>query len=228
MLAIIAEAIYFNVNNWAEYMGNIQRRYLIIGAISLLGCTSGCMTYSPARRMYTEAFSSIYLTEDRRRMVVFGRYYQYIFDVNPTIVATVSAPYHRFVTAFFEDFSVDKDNLVSGIIRLSLASAAGPENLQQARLNGYIGGTGDLIARVIIRGRRYTANHNLPVKGYNELNQEYLVKVLESTSKAPVSPVKKVAGDILMLGLSPLYLVGIVGFAGMMYVKCISKSACEP
>src|SRR5690606_19135578 len=119
-------------------MDKTRRKIIMFGALAPFGFVGGCKNLSPDsnREVYKENFSSIYVTEDKKTLVVVGDRFHYIFDADPIIVSTLYSSYHPYTSATFSDFQVNEKNEVFGFFGIYLDAHAGDEALRQARKDG--------------------------------------------------------------------------------------------
>jgi hypothetical protein len=214
----------------------IQRnRVKIICGIPLL-LLAGCATPGtggPRPYSYRESVASIYVSQDRKSLVVLGDQYHYIFGVPPRLLEFLSSPLRPHFYPVFEGFFVEENRHISGSLYLTLTlrpADMSPEEKELAaglgmRLppgeSGYeVYGSG----YISLKGDRFRANpmvvrHSAPDK----LNQTYDinigVRITQEQRQAELaqSPINQI-GDglftLLTIPLLPFLLMGVVGRGG--------------
>lgn len=204
-------------------MNPSRRRFMVSGSVGVASLITGCITpklYEADR--YTETVSSILVSEDGNKIVVMTKAYHYIFDAPKVITMTLSAPYHKSVSAEFGTFKVDTFRNTTGEFTLLLDENATEAEQQQAISAGFKHDkTGKIRAEGTLTGVRYDANNISPTHDSQKLNNEYQVFVIaqqsfaEKSAKTLATPVTLTLDGILLIGAIPLFLFTVAVFASV-------------
>jgi hypothetical protein len=194
-----------------------RRQILAIGIASSSMQLSGCVTSRlHETTSYTERIGGVFVSSDRKSIVILGEKYHYIFDAPSQVLAALDPILHPEIRkAEFSSFNVNSNNEIYGSVNLY---ASGKLNKQQEELAlkaGFIfNGSDQAQARVRMQGKRYRAKESeKPV--VQRLNKEYFVTVNEDPSiagaalKVAATPVAIAADGALILGavvLSPIWI----------------------
>jgi hypothetical protein len=179
-----------------------------------VGVLTGCASSTPPERRtirsYTEEVSSILITADDKQIVFLGARYHYIFRAPPELLAVLRSPIHASLVAKFNPFTVFENQRIVGEFSLKLvtnATETQKEELRQACGRDNIW----KLNNIFLEGERFSASHISDAK-LEPLQHSYHVNIDESSGDGywhppKDSPIKKIAGGILLIGLIPLLLV---------------------
>jgi len=218
---------------------NHERRLLILfGAVGITGILTGCVTESLFKDdRYGEELSSVLISEDSKKIVFIGKNYHYIFDAPPILVKTLTASFHKSVSALLSNFHVDGEGNVKGDVTLTLSIKAPDQDKLAAMELGYRKGTilnsGYYCEyRVTLTGIRYKSNGIQPQLVSQKLNRTYNVNVIaeqsagEKAAKALLTPITVAIDGALLIGAIPLVLVGAIAITTVVTVECHDKPNC--
>lgn len=205
-----------------------RRQLLIAGVAGLASSLSGCVTpklFEP--RVYREKVSSVLVSEDNQKLVIFTKDFHYIFDLPAELATVLKGSLHRHVKANIFQFQLDANGHITGNYRLLLSETASEEEKQTAyaigfsRKNAQMDGT--------LSGMRYDANGVQPPATL-QLNQEYEVAIREERSagnkagRALLTPVTVAADGVLVLAAVPL---SILLFTVILIACSTSEHGCK-
>lgn len=197
-------------------MSELQRRKMLgwmgaaaVGAtaMSLEGCVTARL-YEDTR--YAETFSAMYITQDRRQIVILGPRFHYIFDAPFEMPRLVQSELHADLRASFDGFVVASDQTITGTYKLVLNRGKGgyrPEQASQAETLGMRSDSGGQLALSgSLKGRRYAAGQ-APAgdQQATALNRSYTVSIREQPTvggamgRLALTPVTVAADGVLML-----------------------------
>ncbi|WP_448091612.1 hypothetical protein [Pseudomonas lini] len=188
----------------------MQRRSVILAmACAGLGVLTGCASSTPpvrrTIRSYTEEVSSILITADDKQIVFLGARYHYIFSAPPELLSVLRSSIHASLVAEFNPFTVFEDQRIVGEFSLKLVTNAIETQKKEVRDNIF------QLNNIFLEGERFSAS-NISDAKLEPLQHSYHVNINESSGDGywhspEVSPIQKVAGGILLIGLIPLLLV---------------------
>jgi len=200
---------------------NFSRRALLIAAPIAMAPLAGCMTSRLLKdepKQYSEEVTSVMISEDATRLVVFTEKHHYVFDANALVVATLRSTFRPSVRAAFGTLRIDSSGELAVPVELTLPASASDSDKRMAIEKGYSPTSeGGVRAEVLLKGTKYTAGTVTPARSAIALNQTYKVKVLEEPSTAEkagrvlLTPITLAADGVLLIGAVPLVL-----FAGAM------------
>ncbi len=192
-------------------MNNAQRTLALIGAtLTLSIALSGCVTswLYEDHVEYEENISSVLISQDKKKIVVIGRKYHYIFDAPTTLVNTLESPIHNKVQAYFSgDFIVDASDHINGLLELRLDEKATDSERSIARS---IGIKNSNYFRALswsseLAGTRYSAQEFTGDTSFYKLNRPYSVRIKGERSailkamRVPLTPITVGADGVLIL-----------------------------
>jgi hypothetical protein len=173
---------------------------------------------------YTERISSVLISQDEKKLVVVTRNYHYIFPAQPTLVKTLKGSFHPHVSGRFADFRVSPYGVTSGKVTLVVAGAPRDE-LAEAIAAGFRPSTDGATFTTTVIGQRYRAGPiQLPEK--YDLNSTYDISVAseQAGSKAPITPLRVVAGVLVIAGVA---LFALVIFGACAVHGTLGSSSCH-
>lgn len=202
-------------------MKSAKQQLKIAAVIFILSITlSGCITqwlhkdYSE----YIENVSSVLISQDKKKIVVIGKEYHYIFDAPTTLVNTLESPIHNKVKASFSDFAVDSSGYIHGGLGLFLNDEATDSEKTIARSiginNNYRASSLNWSGR--LSGTRYSAQKFTGDTSSYKLNHPYSVRIKVERSaivkamRVPLTPITISADGVLILtfvALAPLAIL---------------------
>lgn len=204
----------------------MNRRQFTMGAagcasalvLTLAGC-AGTPAHSDFRNT-EEKITSVMISPDGKKLVVFGKRFHYVFDNVTSLNAVLSASFRPQLRGSFEGFEVDRYNRIKGTYRLTLAGTLTQEQRGEAIRLGFAP-KADVYEFVgTVDGRRYTPSAVKPTGEQSKLNQEYTLSIREETNYRPPepSPVSQLGNGVLMIFAIPLILIMI--FTGGICTVC--------
>jgi len=190
----------------------LDRREFVSGSLfPFIGLSvAGCMTTTPEWRSYSERITSVLISADEKKLVVFTSDYHYLFEAPPAIVRTLKGAFHPYVTATFGGFRVLADGSMQGSGALQLWKAPA-DRVDEAVAAGFTRtGSGRAELLVNLQGHRYKAGSLKPLPRY-ELNKAYSIEVeaQKSTTHFDATPIKIVAGVPLVVGGVALFPLAV-------------------
>ncbi len=223
-------------------MNKERRLFILSGAVGITGLLTGCdvgvtrylfkdVSHSHS---YKEEVSSVLISEDRKKIVFIGKNYHYIFDAPPIVVKTLTANFHKNVSALLGNFYVDKAGIVKGELTLSLSINAPEQDKLSALEMGY---TKRIIPNagycceyeVNLTGDCYDSNGIQPTLISQKLNKTYVVNVYviteqsfsEKVAKASLTPITVAIDGVLLIGALPLMIPLMI-----MFSNCFDNPHC--
>ncbi|MCX7067514.1 MAG: hypothetical protein NTW85_07470 [Methylococcales bacterium] len=204
-------------------MNKKRRLFILSGAVGITGLLTGCLTKSLFKDdrkddRYEEIVSSVLISEDSKKIVFIGKNHHYIFDAPPIVVKTLTANFHKSVSALLGEFHVDGERIVKGELTLSLSMKAPEQDKLSALEMGYIkGATVDTEHcceyKVNLTGVRYESNGIQPTLVSQKLNKTYNVYVIAESWQSSGEKAAKVAKKVLLtpitVAIDGLLVIGL-------------------
>ncbi|MFI3218923.1 MAG: hypothetical protein QX189_07360 [Methylococcales bacterium] len=205
-------------------MNKARRLFILSGAVGitalLTGCEVGRVTkslFKDVSHSYAEAVSSVLISEDRKTIVFIGKNYHYIFDAPSILVKTLTANFHKNVSALHGGFHVDNEGIVKGGLTLSLNIKAPEQDKLSALEMGYtkriVPNVGYFCEyEVNLTGVRYKSNGIEPTLVSQKLNKTYVFNVIaeqssgEKAAKASLTPITVAIDGVLLIAKIPLMI----------------------
>lgn len=198
---------------------------LFMLSILIVGCISST-TDVWKKPTYNEAISQFLITEKGDKLIFIGEKYHYIF-ANETSLNSVLQWQDRGIlkAAFYNDFSVDANNKVTGQFEiLCFCHGATKEQIQWLENNGFhkLANMNDAFPddgknykkQIQVSGDRYLSN-NLSLIKYDKLNYEYRIQVetdftaLGIAGRIAYTPIAVAEDGVATLLLMPLLAIGL-------------------
>lgn len=155
----------------------------------ILFLLSGCTTQLWKEESYSEQLSGFYLVPESSHLIVRGKEYSYIFDVDEQFSKVLLASSKIEFSPRFTEFKLDQNNNISGDVYFSV-SAIGLTQAEKESL-GQLGFQASkdspLNYNASISGERYELEGDLP---FMSVEGEYFVTV--KTPRSFVSTAKKI------------------------------------
>lgn len=198
-------------------MNATRRTFVLGGATGLVVLMSGCATRAlHENHTYTEAVSSVLITQDKKKIVFIGKEFHYIFDAPPALVNSLELPFHEKISGTLSNFHVNSNGMISGSYSLSLAKDASEKEPTDVLVAGFNSqSSGKLSLQGTIHGTRYVAGSFPSDASYQKLNRTHNITVIaeqssaEKGAKALLTPITVAADGALVLFavvLSPLLI----------------------
>lgn len=198
------------------------RAVVLVLSIFVTGCTFKMFKNYD----YNEKLSSVLISQDKKKIVIIGEQYHYIFDAPTELVNALESSIHSKITAGFNGFKVTKDNVISGVIVLSVRELSDIE-FDIAKDIGFeirtIKPAGKPSERYIdyryvsIKGMRYDAKEfRMPNTNNFKLNKPYVVSIeaerttIEKWLRVPLTPVTVAIDGTVILGAIILWPIAIL------------------
>lgn len=206
----------------------MNRRHFIIGSFSsaVLLTTTGCLTKKyyesyDASLKYDDTVISFLITEDGSKLVVLSEKFHYIFDTNPQLKRILLGSFRPMVTAYFDNFYVTRDNMITGDYTLFLSGEATDEQKKNATDAGFMP-YGNTLHELSghLEGTRYSAEGFPSIAQSYKFNRPYDVRIREEPSAAKVTekilltPIVVLADGVLILAGAALVLLMMGGGGG--------------
>lgn len=196
-------------------MDGVGRRValaLIAGAaFGLAGCATPEAPQPAQPHRYTEAISSVLVSEDGKRLAAIGSSHHYIFEAPEVLVKALRSPVHPQLTATFAAFHLDQRGVLTGDWLLTLAPDASPSSQQAAQAVGLVRGVdGALTASGRLKGTRYTGWTYKLGGPRDKLNKAYEIEITTETSAADravddaATPIRIAADGVQLIYWAPL------------------------
>lgn len=194
--------------------------------VTLLTIQSGCTSTKAllSSTNYVDEFSSFYLSEDGKKIVVFTDNYHYIIDTPKNLVEVLNSSYAKELTPRFDGFVIDNENNIVGNIQLSLKyDDSRREIMDLAMSHGFIRTDIKwLTFRRQFPGKRYLSNGIKPERAHQELSKSYRVLIQSRnkdkqhkqsiTGKIQDTPVS-IAKDVVRIGAAAVVMPVFIGCA---------------
>jgi len=187
---------------------------VIMAAITCLlaGCFSTPKTFKDIE--YSEIVSSILISQDKKKLVVIGKQYHYIFDAPKVIIDTLKSSFHQSITAKFHPFHVDSDGFTTGVFEFISSKKVTGQQLNEMLKLGYKPYSEKSYNKGYIvigelKGIRYMSGNIIIPNKLQNLNNKYKIKVLEQHEKATnalISPITVTPSAVMLIGVMPLAL----------------------
>jgi hypothetical protein len=206
-----------------------RRRLFAIPLLLSISMISGCIQTSSlfANHTYKEHISSILISADKKYFVILTPNWHYVFDAPPGIVESLTAPFHKDISADFSTLVIDEYGnayiyytLIIPELKIQsnknkLIEIGYKEKLvgKKVDMYAYKAKYGDLYLTGKMRGTRYSSNHFVIPAEMILLNRAYEIEVsypqstLEKVEKLPLTPITLAADGVILIGMVPLALV---------------------
>lgn len=193
-----------------------RRQVLAIGVFASAMPLSGCFTSRLNRNTsYNEKINGFFISSDKKIIAIVGAKYHYVFDAPSELLAALDPILHPAINqATFSNFRVDRDNRITGDIKLYTISKLSTQQKELAERAGFNSTNSNMWAGMQLSGTRYLAKESeSPV--VQRLNREYFVAVEEEPSiagktlRVAATPITVAADGAVILGavvLSPIWL----------------------
>jgi len=194
---------------------NPKRRVVVAWSLMQLAVLgSGCSSAPKVtRRTYTEKVSTLLMSHDKKRLVILGERYHYVFDAPPDIVALLASPLKARASARIQPFHVDLDGGTAGRYSLLLPDTLSEDEARQAQAMGFARdpqGAGWQLDNQL-EGRRFIQGNTVRAGRTKEtLSHQYEVSVEaeetrgEKAAQDLASPIAVTADGMLMVYLAVL------------------------
>ncbi|MDF2447238.1 MAG: hypothetical protein K0S46_2474 [Moraxellaceae bacterium] len=231
-----------------------RRAFFLIGMQSALFAASGCASFKEDgptlltpmlyrhKPEYWEHFSSVMITEDRKKIVVFTKDFHYIVDCPAKISSILHSSFKEYYWAKFTEFHVSSLGSVKGTVWFGLLHDAPPEAIEEAVKLGLIkkGDDGAFTeVELALEGTRYKANGisaPTPAQDVKALNRTYAIRISADRSAKELArntlltPITvAVDGSLVLVGASvgASMVVALLPFAGLtMLAICSPGRGC--
>lgn len=223
----LRSAFLIHVNDSLNFK---QRRFLATAIIASPFLFSACMTSKLyAKHNYSENVSSILISSDSSQLVVMTFDYHYIFAADPTVIALLRSPIHRYALARFGTLHVSSNGEAQVNLGLMLNGRdLAPEDVLWAKQMGYLqNAKNEWSQSLTLKGTRYDAS-GIAAGESVKLNRSYSVSVsaedspAAKTRKAILTPITVAADGALAIGAIPLIAVATLFISA----SCAGRSNC--
>lgn len=200
----------------------MKQRYATLFVFIILlqavtGCTYDLWTQKSREDTYVESVSEILLSVDNQTLAVISPRYHYLFKVELPLKNVLASQFRSQLTANFFSFRVTPDQNISGQLVLSLPATLSVKELADAERMGFVANPleHDQQLVVTLHGERYGAGKSLLPTGTSmSLNRRYQVTVIPEIGLSTLEKIKStpiaLLGDALVIGVIPLYPVGLL------------------
>lgn len=196
---------------------NKKIHWAAIGLVCISLMTS-CVTEALHEKQfgnYTDTFSSVLISTDHKTLAVLSSRYHYVFNANQGLAFMLTSSAHKNITAQIYDFTLTKENAISGRVELCLPATASTEDITSVTANGfkkYSEHSPQYCKAYTLDGVRYKAGKTMVSQSY-QLNQTYTVNVKVKDSdlargvKIALTPITIAADGVVAIAAVP-FIVG--------------------
>lgn len=202
---------------------NKKSHWAAIGLVCI-GLMTGCVTealHDQKFSNYTDTFSSVLISTDHTTLAVLSSRYHYVFNANQGLALLLTSKAHKNIRAQIYDFTLTRDNAVSGRVDLCLDATASAADITTVITNGFTNDNGrssQYCKRYTLAGVRYKAGKAMVSEAY-QLNQTYSVNVNADDSrlvqgvKLALTPITIAADGVVAIAAVPFIAVYIIALA---------------
>jgi hypothetical protein len=189
-----------------------------------IGLMTGCVTdalYDKQFSNYTDTFSSVLISTDHKTLAVLSSRYHYVFNASQGLALMLTSSTHKNITAQIYDFTLTKENAISGRVELCLPATASAADITSVTANGftkYNEHSPQYCKAYALEGVRYKAGKTMVSQTY-QLNQSYTVNVKAEDShlargvKIALTPITIAADGVVAIAAVPFIAVYVIALA---------------
>jgi hypothetical protein len=198
-------------------MKSLTRLLARVCVVLLPLAVSGCITeklYDTEFSSYTDSFSSVLVSADKKTLVVITDKYHYIFPAPSSLVGILHTPEQEKINATIYSFRLNTDHVLEGNIELCLPDDSSKPAIDKVTQLGFhhTGKYRGYCAATTLKGARYRSG-DIPVSDSYKLKKSYQVEVhvdanaLERGTKIALTPITAAADGTLIVAGSPLLAI---------------------